>query len=107
MPAQKEIDITEIAEKSLLEVLGLQDLPQEKRSPIIANMVKIIQTRVTARIFDELDDNGLKQFSDSDTNPKKTRAFLESKGIDLDKITSDEVVNFKAELLSLLGYNVK
>lgn len=94
-PSQKEID--DFVKKDVIDLLGLSELPEEKKIESRDKIIATIQNRVFRRITKELEKKGkLKEFkSTSDDTVEK---FFESNGIDTDKIFVEEALHVKAQL---------
>ena len=94
-PSQKEID--DFVKKDVLEILGLNNLPEEKKKELREKIVSTIQNRVFRRITTELEEKGkLKDFESASDNTIED--FFKTNGIDTDKIFVEEALAFKAQL---------
>ena len=97
----------DILNKDILELMGVGNLPEEKKRELYTKMLETIQNRTIARIFDQLspeDGEKLKQLLDSD-NKTEIESFLKSKGVDIAKMMLEEAIIYKAELVGLRSQN--
>jgi len=97
----------DILNKDILELMGVGNLPEEKKRKLYTKMLETIQNRTIARIFDQLspeDGEKLKQLLDSD-NKTEIESFLKSKGVDIAKMMLEEAIIYKAELVGLRSQN--
>jgi fructose-1-phosphate kinase PfkB-like protein len=97
----------DILNKDILELMGVGNLPEEKKRELYTKMLETIQNRTIARIFDQLspeDGEKLKQLLDSD-NKTEIESFLKSKGVEIAKMMLEEAIIYKAELVGLRSQN--
>lgn len=98
------IDPEELINKDIFELLGLQNLSEPQKKQMNDDMTATIQNRVLARVLDSLDDAGLKEYEailDSG-DEKKANEFLIAHKIDLTKITTEEALLYKTEVVNLI-----
>lgn len=91
-----------ILNQDILTALGLQDLPQEEKSRLIDDMVRVVQNRITARIIRKLNDDDKADLDGMLSVPSNDAAvaeFLYSKIPDFNEIATEEMVQFKLELI--------
>jgi len=99
------INIDSIIDKSIFELLGIQNASQEKKDKVMSEMAKTVQNRVLARILDNLDDAGVKEFEiiiDKD-DEEETKKYLLTKNIDLVKLATEETLNYKTEIINIFN----
>lgn len=93
----------DILNKDILELIGAQNLPDDKKKQLYQKMLETIQNRSITRILDQLSDNDAEEFKtilDSGDQPKADQ-FLKSKGIDIRQIMLQESIIYKTEMTEL------
>lgn len=97
------IPMSDVIDKDILELLGVQKISEEERNKLYKKMLESIQNRVIARIDDKLNDSEREEFKKmlDDKNDKKINDWLKSKNIEIAKMLIEEAVIYKTELLSL------
>jgi hypothetical protein len=104
-----EIDPGDIIEKDIFELMGLENSSEEDKKIVMADMMETIENRVTGRLFDALSEEdrvvfeGLVEAGDDE----KIKQFLKEKDIDVVKITAEEALFYKTEILGLTGTQPK
>ncbi len=96
-------ELRDLLEKDILELIGAQNLPQEKKEELYKTMADTVQNRTIARLHDQLSEEDSKEFDrliDEGDNQKVTQ-FLESKGIDITSLLVEEATIFKTEMVEL------
>jgi len=94
----------DIANKDVLDLLGAQNMPDEQKKEIYRVMIETIESRVIARIDDELSDEDaakLKEILDK-KDKEGFNAFMIEKGIDVTQIYTQETLAYKVELIDLM-----
>lgn len=90
-----------LLEKEIFELLGLQSVPEDKRQEMVAVMVETIENRVLARVLDSLTEEDQSKFDELlDGGDDRAHRFLMGKGIDLTRLALEEVMFYKATLVS-------
>ncbi|MFH1838018.1 MAG: DUF5663 domain-containing protein [Candidatus Kuenenbacteria bacterium] len=90
-----------ILKQNLIKVLGIEDLPEERKLALIEKMTEVIQKRLLVRITEELKEEDKDEFIkiSEEKNEKALIVFLQTKISNLDKIILEEIVKFKQELI--------
>lgn len=91
-----------ILEKDIIELLGLQNLPEKEKTVLIAKMAETVLDRISLRILDELEEEDKKKFDELlkvKASPEKVDKFLASKIKNLDEIKMAEILRFKQEMV--------
>lgn len=103
VPVSATLTPEEILNRDILELMGVQDMPEDKKAELYEAMVDTIHTRAVARIDDVLtDEDALKMKEIIDTGEaEQFHAFLLSKGIDIGQIYTDEIMLYKVEMTEL------
>lgn len=98
------IDPEELIDKDIFSLLGIQDASDAKKKEMNDNMIITVQNRVLARILDSLDDAALREYETilDSGDDKKANEFLLAHNIDLTKITTEEALLYKTEIVNLI-----
>jgi hypothetical protein len=88
----------EIMEENIIELLGLQALPYEKKTRLLEQMSNLIQQRIMLRIMDQLKDEDKDKMAEIEKDFEKIANFLAEKVPNLEDIIKDEVLKVKKEL---------
>lgn len=88
-------------QKTLLEELGLADLPQEKQEALLIKMTEVILKRMFVETMDKLkeeDQNEYNNMLERGAAPEEIEEFLKSKISDYDQLLEKVLVDFKREM---------
>ncbi|OQA04302.1 MAG: hypothetical protein BWY68_00415 [bacterium ADurb.Bin400] len=100
-----DVDPQGLIEKNIFELLDLKDAPEETKQKMINDMVQTVENRIIARILDRLQEPEIRQFEQlldqDDDNAIKN--FFESHKIDPLQIATQEVLNYKIEIINLIA----
>ncbi len=96
----------EILEKDILELLGLEDLPEDQKRDLLTKMGELIEDRITLRILDFLTEEDRKKMDEllEKGKEKELDEFLKEKVPNLEELVLAEVLSFKEELVSLFKH---
>ena len=85
--------------ESLVEILGLEDLPRESQEEVIEAATSVIEKRCLNRILENLNEQEKRDFVDilDAETPEVVNNFLRSKQIDPRVILREEVLRFQRE----------
>lgn len=85
--------------KSLIEILGLENLPADGQKEIIETATNVIETRCLNRILESLNEEEKQDFINTlnEESPEVVQNFLKSKHLDPRTILREEVLRFKEE----------
>ena len=85
--------------KSLIEILGLENLPADGQKEIIEAATSVIEKRCLNRILESLNKQEKQDFIDilDEGSPEVVQNFLKSKHLDPSSILREEVLRFKEE----------
>lgn len=98
----------DLVSKDIFELLNLENLGEQEKNEIRANMLAAIRNRTLARVEDLLDEDGKKQYGEilnqpeSEESDKAIADFLISKDIDINKLTIEETILVKAQAINTL-----
>lgn len=90
-------------QKTLLDELGLADLPQDKKEQLVIKMTEVILKRIFLETMERLDDDGKDQYEklvQGNATPDQMEEFLKSKIGDYDEVIQKIVDDFKKEMVS-------
>ena len=85
--------------ESLIEILGLENLPVDGQKEIIEAATSVIEKRCLNRILESLDEEEKQDFINTldEGSPEVVQNFLKSKHLDPSSILCEEVLRFKRE----------
>lgn len=95
------MDATSILQSNIIDVLGLQNLPEPRKQELLAQMAQVIQDRILDRMIEAMSADQRKDFDallDTDPEPEKVDAFLKTAVPVYDQIANEEVAKFKMEM---------
>lgn len=85
---------------NIIDTLGLQTLPEEKKFALIESLTKLVMVKIVRRIDEQLSPEDQKAFDqaiDGGSQPQLD-TWLKSKNIDLDQIMAEELARVKDDL---------
>ena len=95
-------------QKTLMEELGLQDIPQDKQEELIIKMTEVLLKRIFLETMEKLDDSGKEEYQKiaegESVTPEKMEEFLKLKISNYDGLVQKVVEEFKEEMKN--GVNV-
>lgn len=95
--------LNDILDKDIFELIGGENLSEEKKKELYLKIGETIENRVIARIDDRLNEQEreewLKLIDEGDK--AKMEEFLRSKNIDVAKMMVEEALIYKMEIVSL------
>lgn len=93
----------EIIQKSIFDLLSLQDISQEKKEAFAKTLGKTVENRVILRLDSLLDDTQAEEWKTLlDGSSENRQVFLEQNRIDIGQLALEEAALLKAELVFLL-----
>lgn len=96
-----------ILSQNLLKELGLENLPEDKKTSLFLDIGRIIQQNVILRVLEELKEEDKDDFekllAEKINDQDAISAFLQSRISSLDTIVQEEIENFKKENLDLMN----
>lgn len=93
----------DILEKDVLELIGAQNLPDDKKRELYQKIADTVENRAVARIYSQLpkeDGQELDTLIDQGDSAKVDQ-FLQSKGINIISLLTQEAVIYKTEMVEL------
>lgn len=88
-------------QKTLLDELGLSDLPQDKKEQLVIKMTEAVLKRIFLETMDKLDEPGKEEYEKMVTNgasPRQMEEFLNSKIQNYDALVQKVAEEFKNEM---------
>jgi hypothetical protein len=96
-----------ILQKSLIEELGLQDLPKEKQEEILVKMTEVLLKKIYLETFEKLNEADreelAKMLDTEEADPEKVEAYLRTKIEDYDGFVKKIVEDFTADMKKTTG----
>ncbi len=95
-----------ILQQSIIEELGLQNLPQEKQEEILVKMTEVLLKKIYLETFEKLEEADrveLGNMLDGEANPEKVEEYLRGKIEDYDGFVKKIVEDFKEEMKKTTG----
>lgn len=90
---------------NLMQELGLDTLPEEKKISLLSAMTESVLKRITVEVLSRLSDEDQAQllaFQQNPPAPEVVETFLKTKIPDYDKIQATVVQDFKEEMRSTM-----
>lgn len=89
-------------QKTLIEELGLGDLPQDKQEDLVIKMTEVLLKRIFLETMEKLDDSGKEEYQkiaeSGNATPEQMEEFLKSKISNYDQLVQKVVDEFKEEM---------
>lgn len=85
-------------EENIISVLGLSDLPQEKRQAIIENATDLVMRRTLARIFDMLSPEDVEAINKLGDNSDAVMELIVGKVPNMAEVVNEEAMKVRDEL---------
>lgn len=89
-------------QKTLLEELGLSDLPNDKQEQLIIKMTEVLLKRIFLETMEKLDDSGKDEYQklveSGIATPEQMEEFLKSRIGDYESLVQKVVDEFKEEM---------
>lgn len=94
----------EIIDKDILELMGAKDMPEEQKQQIYKSMIETIETRVIAKIDDQLSDEEAKKLKEIVDRGSKEEfdQYMKELNINVDQIYAQESIIYKMEMVQLM-----
>lgn len=90
-----------ILQQSIIEELGLQNLPKEKQEEILVQMTEVLLKKIYLETFEQLGEGDREEMAkmlESEAEPEKVEAFLHTKIDDYDGFVKKIVEDFNEEM---------
>jgi Mg/Co/Ni transporter MgtE len=99
----QETSPKDVLNKDILELMGAEGMPEEKKKELYQKMMDTVWKRVIMRVDELLEDKDVDEWAQIVKSKDKTKMqqFFDSRGIDLAKIMVEETLRYKQELVEL------
>jgi len=87
----------------LFAKLGLSNLSEEEKLKRVEEMQEVVEGRVFLRLMSMLNDDDKKKFEEM-AEDADFEAFFKERGIDVEKISFEEGVAYREELIYSMGF---
>lgn len=98
-----EQKLQELLDQDTLDLIGGQNLPQEKKQELYLEIAQTIHNRAIGRIYNNLSESEgreLDQLLETD-DATKVQDYLREKGLDLPSVLTQEAMAYKVEIYEL------
>lgn len=97
------IDPKDLLAKDIFDLMGTQNMSEEKKAQLYSEMLESIQIRVITRIYQTLNETDKTKWDElaKNNNTSNMEAFLHERNIDVAKIFAEESLLYKAEMVKL------
>ncbi|MDI6778201.1 MAG: DUF5663 domain-containing protein [Patescibacteria group bacterium] len=93
-----------ILQQTIIEELGLQDLPREKQEGLLVKIGEVVMKRIYLETMESLEKEDQEKLVDMmEKNPEGIEAFLKEKIPNYEEFVKKVVDNFKGELKEDMG----
>ena len=95
------MDAPSILQANIIDLLGLQALPETRKQELLAQMAQVIQDRILDRMIEAMSADQRKEFDailDADPEPEKVDTFLKTAVPGYEQIAAEEATKFKQEM---------
>lgn len=95
------MDQQQLLSANIIDALGIAALPDDKKAALLAQMIDLIQKRITLRLIDGLSEKELEEFAKiaESRDASKLAAFAQKHGKNLEQITMEETAKLKSEMI--------
>lgn len=90
-----------LLETNIIEALGIESLPDDKKAKLVASMIDLVQKRIVVRILEGLSGDEAKKFVEiaESRDSVKLAAWAGERGLSMEEITKEEVLKLKSEMI--------
>lgn len=97
-------DQNTVIKQTIIEELGLQDLPQEKQDELMTQIGEVVMKRIYLETMETLEKEDQEKLVDlMEKDPENVETFLREKISDYDNFVKKVVDEFKTELKADMG----
>ena len=98
--------IVELLNINLVKELGLDSLPQEKKSALIDQMLEVIESRINLEVLSILTEEQKKELDRILDSDEDMLSFLRKNIANFDVMVAETIANFKKEVLDMQPHTV-
>lgn len=99
----KSMDPKTMLATNIIDLLGLQSLPEGRKADLVNRMAEVVQDRISERVHEALsaeDRTQLDAMIDGRASEDEVNAFLQKAVPDFNAIAGEEVLRFKQQMAS-------
>lgn len=88
-------------QQTIIDELGLSDLPQEKKDALLSKMMEVVLKRIfleTMEKLSEADQEAYSKMIDANATPEELDGFLKEKINGYDQMVAEIISSFKEEM---------
>lgn len=102
-PSRVDIKAQDLLDKDIFELMGIPNMPDEKKQELHTQMMETIEKRTFARVHDMLPQEDIAHFKEllDGSNPDDLKTFFKDHDIDVEKIMAQEAIVYKTEMVDL------
>lgn len=102
-PSRIDISSKDLLDKDIFELMGIPNMPDDKKQELHTQMMETIEKRTFARVHDMLPQEDIAHFKEllDGSNPDDLKTFFKDHDIDVEKIMAQEAVVYKTEMVDL------
>ena len=92
--------IEQIDQRNIIKILGIENLPDERKSSILNKVTELVQKRLLLRVMEILDEAKQKEFEQvvESKDQNKITEFLKTNAPDMDKWMVEEINSIKKDM---------
>jgi len=94
--------MSDVISKNIINLLGLDKLPEEKQKALLDRMSSVVQSRIARRVDRELTDEQKAEFNkmvEDGADEQKLNAYLSEHVQKFDEIATEEILKFKEDMV--------
>ena len=88
----------DLLQDNIIELLGLQTLPDERKQALVDKMTELVQKRLILRLMEQLADEDAKKMAELEQTPVEMMNFVSEKFPNLEDIVNEEIIKVKQEM---------
>lgn len=104
-----DADLDQFFDADILNIIGANDLPADKKQAMYQEMALTVQNRVIARIYTSISEEEGAELDNliDQEDTIKVQAYLREKDLDMPAMLTQEALAFKLELYELFKQTAK
>ncbi|PIS41792.1 MAG: hypothetical protein COT25_01195 [Candidatus Kerfeldbacteria bacterium CG08_land_8_20_14_0_20_42_7] len=94
--------MNDVITKNIIELLGLENLPEEKKKALLDQMSSVVQSRIARRVDALLSEEQKEHFNKmvaDGADENAINAYLSKQVPKFDEIATEEILKFKEEMV--------
>ncbi|MDP3965162.1 MAG: DUF5663 domain-containing protein, partial [bacterium] len=96
------MDAKQLVESNIIDLLGLSNLPEEKKTALTNKMAEVLESRISERVLGELSETDQKNFDtllQANPSSEKIQEWLTAHVPNFNEITAEEALKFKKQMV--------